>query len=797
MNASHAADLTLVGRKAEREALQARWVRAIDGTPQFVLISGEAGMGRTSLLRAFLTEAEGRGRVLHARCLPVERGPYGPLADLLLQLLGCDEDASPVEISGALDKHLTLLGDRLDHKGLIAHVLRLDVGHPTLAGLSPDGLRQAALSAVGDLIETVATSMPMLIAIEDLHWADPGTAEWLLTCCRRFSLAGSAQRALLVGTTVKGGLTAPLTDLAGITGVGASRFESAELSLGPLSLPETFDLAGRRLGQRAAMWPPPLRNLVKQVLDRAAGHPAYLVETLEALIASRMLVRSAGSWEVASEGVVDLPASVSAALAARLASLPGELRERLQLAAVAGARFDTQLSGTAIEAEIAESLDELVRLRLLSATGRGGEMSEALRDVTYQAIGEERRRQLHLEVGEALEALAGPLAPRFAAELARHFGEARDARRAYRYTCILAERARETALASDAARWYAEALQWAVRLEDLDESLMPPRDLRVRLAQAHTQVGEFDAALATLDELAKEGPLSPEAWRARGTALERHGNMLASYDAIENAVKRSGGDDLEYGRSLLALGDAQRRMGRLADAVATVEAAQTLLGPLATPSEQAMAHGLLGICFRRLGDADRALAEHRKALEIRENAGDLEGVANSLNNVGIILADKGSHREGEDAFGQALALFCRLGNRPGAAMVLNNLGDVYIKEGRLRDAQARLLEAKALAEQLDYASERVTTSANLAEVFMRLGNTAEALRLLERCLSLAVRAGLREFLPEIHAARGRAHAKAGDRALASMAYEEACELAEKAGNEAFAISMREAIASLV
>jgi len=798
LDATYFADLSLVGRNAEREKLQAGWARAIAGSPGLGLVLGEAGMGRTSLVRAFLTEAEGRGQVLHCRCVPVQGAAFGPLADLVLQLLDCEQDASPSQLQAALAD----LGKRFPHlgamAGLVGHVLRVDTPQTAQLRLNPDALFHASLAAVGDLFESSARERPLLVTFEDLHWADHGTAAWVAAYVRRLALATGPQRVFLVATAYPEGLAPPLTGLGSVKAVGGGSFEAVTLPLGPLGMPDSLDLAGRRLGMRPAAWPPELRKLVKQVLDRAAGHPAYLVETLEALIASEVLVRSPDGWDVAATGEIDLPASVSAAISRRLETLPGELRAKLQLAAVAGARFDAQLEGTDLGRAISEGLNELVRLRLLDSSRPS--LAGTLQSVTYAGIGEDRRKALHLEIGEALETLAGPLAgplaSRFAGELAHHFGEAGDAVRAYAYSCLLAERARDTALATDACRWYAEALGWASKVEVWDSTLLPPWHARLRLAQAQIQVGQFDAALATLEVLAAEGPLSPEALRTRGLALERQGNMLASLEAIEHACKRSGGDGLEAGRSMLALGDTQRRMGKLAEAIVTVENAQMLLGPAATPAEEALAHGILGICYRRLGDIPRARLEHQKALEIREKAGDLEGLANSLNNTGILATAEGDFAAAERNLGEALAMFCRLGNQPGAAMVLNNLADVYIKEGRLQEAESRLLEAQALAEQLGYASERVTTTANLADLYLARGNPAEALRLLERCLSLAVRAGLREFLPEIHSTRGRAYVKAGDRALATMAFQEACDLAEKAGNEAFAIQMRTTIASL-
>jgi tetratricopeptide (TPR) repeat protein len=784
----------LIGREAELGILEERWADALAGAPQLVLVAGEPGMGRSALLRKFVERAGWLGQVAQARCLPLRAEAYAALCDVLLDILGCAPGDSPQAIGAALEGHLARLYDAASRAALIGHLLHLPAGKPLLAGLSAAGLQQAAFVALGDFLTAAAANRPLLIAVEDVHWADPGSAQWLSSWAHRLSLDQTDRPVMTLLSVKSGGLVPPLEDLASLAASRGSRFQVTPIELGPLTMQQTFALAEKCLDCKPVGWTTAVRGVLKQVLDRAAGHPAYLVEAIEALVSAGSLVREGDIWRVPEGEAVDLPASVESAIAARLEALPSELRRRLRIAAVSGSRFDAATLGPALGTAMAEGIDELVRLKILSVRGAA---TEGVREAALAGMSEDARRNLHLEVGDALERIAEGDTARFAGELAHHFSEAQEHPRAYKYLVMQAERSREAGLAAEAARLYREALKAAERIAVWpDTGAIPAHTVRLRLATAYVQIGEFREALAVLDQLKGRSTMSPEAWRCRGTALERSGEIQASLEAMESACRSAGGDGLEAGRSYLALGDIRRRMGKFGDAIAALEQAESLLGGVATPFEESYMYGLRGLCLFRLGKSEDALVAHRKAHDIRKSSGDLEGQANSLNNLGMVAVSERRYQVAEEAFGESLALFCRLGNRPGAAMTLNNLGDLYLKQGRDALAEARLREAHDLAEKLGYMAERVTTTANLAEVYLLRGNHGEAHRLLEHCLSQAVRAGIREFLPEIHAARGRAYAVSHDFAEAKMAYSQAIDLAEKAGRDALASKLKTELGAL-
>ncbi len=743
-------------------------------------------MGRTQIFSAFVPQAEQTGLVLVARGMALaQTAPYGILSSLLLDLLDCPEGSSTREILSALDDLAEPFPTPDALKALLARLMGIEVAHPQVDGLSPAVLRQAQFAGLGDALLAMARATPLLIAIEDLHWIDAGSAEWLAGFCHRLFLAPPGDRLMVLASVKAGELPAPLADLAAGAPPASEGLEAEIVDLQPLGVVAGLEVASQVLGVKAAAWSSPVRKLAKAVLDRAKGNPAYIVETIRALIETGVLARDGETWALAREDAeADLPGSIDAAVSARLAALPGKLREQLQLAAVAGPRFDANLLGKVFKADLAGSVDELMRLELL-AKGSGGNFNfqqDQIRELAYAGLGEDAKLKLHLQVGEALESVLGAEAPKFAADLAHHFAMAFDAPRAFKYHVMLANRARESGMPREARNFYRKALDWAALLAEWTESLPPRRDLLLHLAQSEMQLGEMAEALALLDRISEADQPTPAVFRARSAILEKRGDLVGAIELAQKARDQSRKDPLELARSIAALANLHRVQGKLDAALELGRKAQEMYRDLSLPADEALAHGIVGVCLHRKGDLAGALAEYTRSLELREGCGDLEGSANTHNNLGALNDLLGRPDDAERHFGRALGTYTKLGHRLGVVLVLNNLGDHYLNRKDYGEAEKRLKQAQGISEQIGYAPGVITTMGNLAQVLIGQGHASEAVRQLDRSLAYAVRAGHREHIPELHAARARAHRAAGDPRAARKDFEEAARHAEQAGN---------------
>lgn len=392
-----------VGRAREVELLHATYRRVVEsGEPHLVTILGDAGIGKTRLVDA-VVELVGRdptAPISHAgRCLPYGRGvTYWPLGEILKRQLGSSEDDSEQLVRAKL-------GER--------EILAVTLGQEPPAGLHPLAVQEQLHSAWIDLLESLAERQPVILVIEDLHWAEEPLLE-LVERMRR-EVAGP----LLLVMTAR----PELLDRRPEWGVGGRN--TAQLWIDPLSANDGAELLEQLLDTTL---PAALRRVV---LERAEGNPFYIEELLATLIDRGVLQRRAGSWAVRDESEdLAVPDSVQSVLAARIDLLDPAAKAALQAAAVVGRVFwagpVTELSGIDdIDWRTLEDRD-FIRRRVHSTLAGEREFmfKHALtREVAYAGLPKARRGRLHAAFAEWMER-TGEVRDEYAPLLAHHYAEA-------------------------------------------------------------------------------------------------------------------------------------------------------------------------------------------------------------------------------------------------------------------------------------------------------------------------------------------------------------------------------------
>jgi DNA-binding winged helix-turn-helix (wHTH) protein len=422
-----------VGREAELARLQELHGLAQAGRRQVVFVTGEAGIGKSTLVEAFAAGVEGEaGLVARGQCLE-QRGapePYLPVFDALDRL--CRADAGAVAVLSRLAPTWLVQMPALVDSGD-----RDDLQRRALGGTRERMLREAA-----EALEAVAAGRPLVLLLEDLHWADPSTVDLLEWLARRPTPA----RLLVAGTY------RPADALAGgasIAAVGADlrlRGLAAELPLGELGVAAVATVLGRDLP--GAEVPEELARLVHRRTD---GVPLFVVQLAQAWTDAGVLRPAEGRWELASgpagaDGQV--PDDLRRLLELQLERLAAADLAMLEAAAVAGVEFAAATAagdGPAGVEAVEERCAALARHgRLLRATGpvawADGTVSAGFRfdhdlhrTVLYDRIPAARRARLHAAVADRLERAYGPAVTGHAAELAAHLLAARDHARAVPY----------------------------------------------------------------------------------------------------------------------------------------------------------------------------------------------------------------------------------------------------------------------------------------------------------------------------------------------------------------------------
>jgi class 3 adenylate cyclase len=489
-----------VGRVAERARLEELWRQARAGSLRLALIGGEAGVGKTRLSTHLALGAHGEGAsVLYGRCDEDLGVPYQPWAQALRHFVA---QAPQSVLRAHVERHggdLARLTPELSER-----VPEL----PAPRQSDPETERYLLYAAVTGLLEQGGAQQPVVLILDDLHWADGPT----LSLLRHVVATGASLRVLVVGTyrdsdlSREHPLTALLADLhreQGVERLALTGLEAEDV----LALMEAA--AGYELDRTG-------RELAHAIARETAGNPFFAGELLRHLTESGAIAhRGDGRWQVVG-AVRDLglPQSVREVVGRRVDRLGGDARTVLSAAAVIGRDFDLELLAAVVEppeARLLDLLEEAVAASLLAESSERAArftFTHALVEHTlYEDLSRARRARLHQQIAEALEEQCGEDPGERLGELATHWAAAvvsANPAKALYYARQAAERALAALAPDEAVRWYQRALDLSEQGPGEDR---PERcELSIGLGEAQRQMGDPSSRQTLLDaaQLARE-----------------------------------------------------------------------------------------------------------------------------------------------------------------------------------------------------------------------------------------------------------------------------------------------------
>jgi class 3 adenylate cyclase/predicted ATPase len=414
--AMHASDLTdLVGREEELELLMRRWSRVKNGQGHLVLLSGEAGIGKSRLTAALLERLASEPHTrLRYFCSPqhTDSALY-PIIGQMERAAGLGYDDKPQARLDKLDAMLAQTSTSAQDSALFAEMLSLanDGRYPSLE-LNPPQRRQRTLEALTTQLAGLASQQPVLMIFEDVHWIDPTSVEALNRTVDQIKNL----RALLV-ITFRPEFNPPW--------VGHSHVSS--LTLNRLGEREATAIVARLVGNQELP-----ADVMAEIVERTDGIPLFVEEMTKAVLEAESegeARRTAGA--VPSPALIAVPASLHASLMARLDRL-GPAREVAQIGAAIGREFSHALLGAVVrkpEAELNSALDRLVAAGLLFRQDMPPHATylfkhALVQDAAYGTLLREPRRALHACIAETLESQFAEIAENQPELLARHCTEA-------------------------------------------------------------------------------------------------------------------------------------------------------------------------------------------------------------------------------------------------------------------------------------------------------------------------------------------------------------------------------------
>ncbi len=685
------ADLPLVGRKAEWSLLLAAWRAAAAGKPQMILLSGEAGIGKTRLAEELVAWVARQGAIaVAAQCYAGgDALAYAPVVEWL------NEAALRPRLAALDDVWLVEVGRLIP--ALLAARPRLAAPGPLTEAWQRTRLFEALARAI--LGSTQGSRDPLLLFLDDLQWADRETLDWLV-----YLLHTHPGAPLLVVCTVR------LHEVGEDHPFTASRLALAragllsEISLLPLNVAETAALATSAAGRALEA------TEAAQIYRDTEGNPLFVVEMVRAGLGGTARREGDEPERERDEGLgylnipPTLPPKVRAVIRWRLAMLSPDAQALAQTAAVIGRKFsyDVLVHAAGLdEAAVVQGLDELWRRQLVRDQGDDAYdfSHDGIRAVAYDEIGPVRHRGVHLRVAQALEARHGGALDAFSGQIATHYEQAGEVQPAITY--------------------YRRAAAAAQRIYANDEA--------VRLYR-HLLESELAAGLSGHERCAVMLALA-EIWRVTGHWAP---TRTIAREALE--IAEALGDTCLVAQAQVALAGALQLMGYYDEALEWLAKAEDGFKAAGVGRGMVSALWTIGQIHWFQGNHPQALAALEQQLQIAMGIDDSRGICEALETMGMVYWSQGDWERSADCCLKSIRIAGPLDYKLILSRASITLGNVRSSQHWFGEAVHWYLRAGMLAQEIDDRQAVSWAISNIALVLAKRGDYERAIAGYQRSL---------------------------------------------------------------
>jgi class 3 adenylate cyclase/tetratricopeptide (TPR) repeat protein len=678
-----------VGRERELAMLHERLMHATRGQGQVLGIAGEPGIGKSRLLYEF-RQSLGEQPVTYAEghCLAYGSAtPYLPIGDLLRQLCGIAETDSPEAITTKVHAYLHTLGMApTDAAPYLLSLLGLTANTDHLARLSPQAIRARTFAALQQVCLSSSRQHVLILAVENLHWIDPTSAEWLTAMVE--SLVGAA---ILLLVTYRPGYRAAWLAHSAATQLALPRLTADDSLVLVQSVPQAEQIP---------------ECLQQAIVGKAAGNPFFLEELTRA-------VRGHGS----EPGTLRMPDTIQAVLAARIDRLPPVTKRVLQAAAVIGSEVAVPLLQAITQVPtdtLAGSLRHLQTAQFLYVTCLVPEpaytFTHALtQEVAYASLLHGRRRAVHGEIVDALERLYPDRLDEHVDQLAHHAFRGERWDKAVGYYQQAGAKALARWAYREAVGYFEQALSALPHVPETHDTREQAVDLRLALRTALLPSGAMDRILALLSEAE---PLA--------VALD---------------------DPRRLGQVSVLLSHYLRNMGMYEQAIAVGQRALALATVAGDVLLRAQASQYLGIAYMTQGD-------YRRAIDcLEQTVGSFDG-SQRYQRFGQVTppavfsryylarchAHLGTFAEGRSLAEEGLRIAAAVVDPASLMFAAWGIGVLALRQGDLPGAIPQLERAMALCQDVDLLTNLGEIDTDLAVAYTLAGRVTDAVPLLARAI---------------------------------------------------------------
>jgi class 3 adenylate cyclase/tetratricopeptide (TPR) repeat protein len=742
LEASAVAGLTrFVGRAKEMETLHDALDKARSGQGQVVGIVGEAGVGKSRIIFEMrhmfpdYTYLEGRG--LHYGGSMA----YLPLLDILRSYFGIKEGEREYLINKKMKEKILLLDERLMTE--IAPFQDLLSLEPDEAyrQLEPKEKRERIFEALRDLFIRESQKTPLVLMVEDLHWIDKTSEEFL---------------DYLIGWLATTPILLILLYRPEYSQRWGSKSYYTTIRVDQLSLPTSSELVRSILSEGEMV--PELRDLI---LGKAAGNPLFMEELTHSLLENGSIEKKEDRYVLSKKlSDIQVPDTIQGIIAARIDRLDESLKRIMHVASVIGREFAFRIlqSITEMREELKSHLINLQGLELIYEKRLFPELEYIFKhaltqEVAYNSLLLTRRKEIHGKIGKAIEEIYPDRLEEFYEMLAYHYSKSDDLAKGISYGEKAAARASSVYAYTEAARLLEEALKVQEVLDpqnkvkkcdlllDLADALrlgnQAQRALDRELAEAYSLAESMDdrarasrACMAAMICFNFSGSYTGASWAGPQAALwVERADRYAEEDTLARAWA-----DMGMGQARFLTGSFTRQDGLMSEGVQLLSRALELARRLGDPETFwfVALTWLLYVAAPHHTEERRRLSEE---LATRSRSGVSElALGTALHFIGRALLGSGQRQRAEECFAEARAVTER--SRQGNLMLLCMLGDALVAtlDGRLDDVIALGRQAEALGDELGFPTYGVVVEVLAAGTALPLVGKLDELARLQDLL---------------------------------------------------------------
>jgi predicted ATPase/class 3 adenylate cyclase/uncharacterized protein HemY len=779
-----------VGRQSELVMMHRMAQNLEKGVGGLIWLEGDAGIGKSRLMREFAAQVCENGCLVWRGACTARRteSAFSLFSDLLSNLLDIQPSFSPAQIDGQIDSQLKLWPEELvEIRPFVQLLVGVQPNGPQaerVVELEPEQLRRQTFVSLHRLISAVSSQQPLLIILDDLQWIDSISADLLLY----LSHLMVSHPVLFVCAQRQGESSLYERTLSRTRKIHPDQY--LHLPIRPLTIQECRTLLNEFLS--TAETPEAIKSLIVQ---QSGGNPYFIEEFVRMLLEQDYLRLVRGRLEVNQEIQVSklaIPVSLESLIRARVDSLHASARQLLQVAAVIGQRFTTNLLREISEQETIEAHLEQLRTRgMLSLDDAAGywEFSHPMIEaIVYNTVLRAQRRILHHRTASALERMWRGNESEHAEDLAYHFGKSEAYEKALGYLILAGERAAARHANETAVNYFEQA-------SDLLSAVPQASDeLRYRitygLGEVYQFVGKFDASIAVLtsgQDLVHSSQLTQaqaaSLYRCLGDTLRKTSDYEQAIRTLKQALEILGVAPLEdqaeeTARVYVSLGWSYFMQASWDEAKNSVLKAIDYAMQSKAINALAMAENLLGGVYYRQGDLTQAVQHTRQAMNYWQEIGYSWGVAVTMSNLGILEVGSGNWNAAFDAFQRSLKLRQEMGDVEGVAITQNNLGNLARDQGNMAQAEEYYRASLAVSRPFQISWQSANSSMGLAQALLYQGRLDEAYEPLLEGIRIASEINAQDLLVEMQRTEAEIH-------LAQQSYfkaeQIACEAARLAG----------------